>query len=75
MSSTEKENNKYCCYCEYLQNGEDKKECNTASQEEYDTIDDTIKQYENIFDIKIKSFDCKSTYLQIGFLSTLLFIF
>lgn len=76
MSPTEKEGkNKYCCYCNYIESNKDYKECISTTQEEYDQIDTTIKQYEVIFGVKIKIFDCKSSYLEIGFLSLLLFIF
>ena len=75
LSSTEKQHNKYCCYLYYTHDGKESKECSCTSQEEYDKIDDTIKQYEEFFGIKIKSLDCKSTYLQLGLFSLLFIIF
>ena len=75
LSPDEQKRNKYCCYLYYTHNGEEGKECVTASIDEYNNIDSTITTYQGFFSITVKSFDCKSAYLQIGLLSLLFFLF
>ena len=74
LSPYEKESNKYCCYLYTSRNGVEGKECVTASIDEYNNIDSTITTYQGFFSITVKSFDCKSAYLQIGLLSLLFFL-
>ena len=70
----EKEKNKYCCYCHSVREGEESKECLSITGDEYNNIAKTIERIELFFGTTVKSLDCQSTILQIGFLS-LLFLF
>jgi len=74
LSPDEKQSNKYCCYLYTSRNGVEGKECMTASIDDYNNIDSVISTIEGLFSVTVKSFDCKSAYLQIGLLSLLFFL-
>ena len=65
----------YCCYFDYLDGNHEDKSCIPFNQNQYDNMEDTIKAFENLMEVKILSIDCKSSYLQIGLLGLLFFLF
>ena len=65
----------YCCYYYTVEGSKEVKRCYPYSQNQYDNIDDTIKSIETTLGVKVKSLDCKSSYLQIGLLGLLFFLF
>ena len=66
---------KYCCYFLYLDGSHEDDSCLPFSQKQIDNIEDTIKAYETLMEVTVKSLDCKSSYLQIGLLGLLFFLF
>ena len=67
--------NSYCCYIYGVNGNEKKKRCTPISQNEYDNMEKTIDYYTSIYAFNIKSFDCKSSYIQIGLLGLLFLLF
>ena len=74
------ENNAYkCCHLRYTVDSKnyyaDVYTCTYITQNQYDNIKDTVKEYERVNDVVDVEIDCKSYYLQLGLLSILLFLF
>ena len=65
---------KYCCYVYGTSGNEEMKRCTPITQNEYNNMTTTINYYQKKYSMNIKSFHCKSSYIQIGLLA-LLFIF
>ena len=48
----------HCCYFNGVSENEEIKRCIPSSQKQYDNLEETIKSYENFFEVKVKSFIC-----------------
>ena len=48
----------HCCYFNGVSGNQEIKSCIPITQSEYDNMDETIKFYEKIFEVKVKSFIC-----------------
>ena len=75
LNALEKIGASYCCYYYTVDGSDEVKRCLPYSQNQYDNIQDTINSIESTLGVKVKSLDCKSSYLQIGLLGLLLFLF
>ena len=76
ISSAEKlAGDRYCCYLYGVSGSETTKTCIPISQGDYEDIESTIKFWEKFYSINMKSFDCKSSYIQIGLLGLLFLLF
>ena len=62
---------KYCCYVYGVNGNEEHKRCTPISQNEYNNMTTTINFYQKLYSYNIKSFHCKSSYIQIGLLGLL----
>ena len=70
----------HCCYSRETYNGVDTYQCFDLNRDEYNKIKETIKDIENSFynlgyELKIKSLDCNSYYLQLGLISLIFLLF
>ena len=70
----------HCCYSRETYNGVDTYQCFDLNRDEYNNIKQTIKNIEESFyndgdDLKIKSLDCNSYYLQLGLISLIFLLF
>ena len=73
LSESEKTNYSYCCYLE-TESGD--KVCWALTKDEYNDIDNYIKEAEKDSEgnLKIKSLDCNSLFLKLGFMNILFFL-
>ena len=74
LSEVEKNGgNSYCCYLE-TKSGD--KVCWALTKDEYNDIDNYIKEAEKDSEgnLKIKSLDCNSLFLKLGFMNILFFL-
>ena len=59
------ENEDFCCFVHYINKYDmTTKGCAAISKDDYYKINDIVKSYERIQEIKIKSFDCKSGWIK-----------
>ena len=65
---------KYCCFVYGVNGNKELRRCTPIKQNQYNNMTFTINFYQKLYSYNIKSFDCKSSYIQIGLLG-LLFLF
>ena len=71
---TVKDSGNYCCYLKQKFDGNTITSCVELSKEEKENIKEAIKAAEKN-DIKIKTLDCKSSFLEFGLLSLIFLLF
>lgn len=64
----------YCCYLKQKYLGETITSCTELSKEDKENIKEVIKEAEKE-GLDIKSFDCKSSFIEFGLLSLMLLLF
>lgn len=69
---TVKDSGKYCCFIKAKANGKTSSACVSLTKEEKENIKKTIEEWEKAADVsgaKIKSLDCKSSFIELGLIS------
>ncbi len=64
----------HCCFVKYEYNGQDVKGCMEITKEQYEKIDDLVKENEKESGVKNFDIDCSSAYLSISLLSLILIL-
>ena len=72
--STEYDSDKKCCFLKYKKESRTFYNCRELTISEFSKIDDTIKQYEFLYNMDIKSLECDSSSYLYGSLLFLLIL-
>ena len=64
----------HCCFIKYEYKGQDVKGCMEITKEQYEKIDEVVKEMEKETEVKDFDIDCSCAYLSISLLSLILIL-